>query len=203
MTAGETMLTVTDAADITGSAIGVAVNDKTSPLGPGDTVTLIDAVGGLTSDQDGQRALGIEGIAKIFEFDLTTDANNLYATVAEIMSNDQVKALSEGRAAGLSFLGQGSGLIMGPGLGSLIAATSAGGLAPFGAVGGGAFTEKTGSHVDVSGVSILAGLGWRAPLDPKAGSLVAGAFFEAGWGSYTSYNSFSNLPSVKGKGDTS
>jgi len=54
----------------------------------------------------------------------------------------------------------------------------------------------TGSHVDVSGVALMLGAA------KKIEALSVGAFFEAGWGSYDSYNSFNAAPTVKGSGDT-
>ncbi|MCL2076204.1 MAG: autotransporter-associated beta strand repeat-containing protein, partial [Betaproteobacteria bacterium] len=202
MAAGGTMLTVDGAADITNSAVAVGINGGSSDLKAGDTITLIDATGGLTANQGGSRAQGLQGIAKIFEFDLTTDADKLFATVASAQNNEQLKALSEGRAAGLAFVSQGADMIMGQGMGSLLSATRTDSIASFGAaIGGGSSRYKTGSHIDVDGVSMLVGLGLRTPRE--SGSIVAGAFFEAGWGNYSSRNSFNNAPSVKGKGDTS
>jgi hypothetical protein len=55
--------------------------------------------------------------------------------------------------------------------------------------------------VDVSGVSVMAGMAFGTDLD--LGRLTLGTFFEGGWGSYNSYNSFSNAASVDGDGDTS
>lgn len=48
---------------------------------------------------------------------------------------------------------------------------------------------------------MLAGL--AVGNDVGMGRLTLGAFFEGGWGSYDSHNSFSNYASVKGDGDTS
>jgi outer membrane autotransporter protein len=75
-------------------------------------------------------------------------------------------------------------------------------LAPFVVLSGGSSRYDTGSHVDVDGFHLLMGLAWRAPLEKKSGSLLAGVFFESGWSDYDSRNSFNNAPSVKGKGDT-
>lgn len=61
--------------------------------------------------------------------------------------------------------------------------------------------RQTGSHVDVDGFSMLAGL--ALGNDIGMGRLTLGAFFEGGWGNYDSHNSFSNYASVKGDGDTS
>jgi len=204
LAAGGTMMNVAYTADITGSTVRVGVDGGSSALDIGDTITLISA-GTLTGAAalDGTRAQGIQGIANIYSFDLSVLGNDLNATAAEVGANEQVKALSEGRAAGLAFLNQGADLLMGPGLSNLLGATQSPGLASFGAMSGGSSRYKTGSHVDVNGVSLILGLGWRVPMEPSSGSLVAGAFFEAGWGNYNSYNSFNSASSVKGKGDSS
>jgi outer membrane autotransporter protein len=91
---------------------------------------------------------------------------------------------------------------MGPGMYAALSATQRQnlGLAPFIVMGGGTSRYNTGSHVDVDGFSLMMGMAWRAAM--KSGSLVTGVFLESGWGSYDSYNSFNNAPSVKGKGDT-
>ena len=54
--------------------------------------------------------------------------------------------------------------------------------------------------MDVDGFSLMAGLAWNRRTD--YGTLLLGAFFEAGWGNYDSHNSFSGFASVKGDGDT-
>ncbi len=172
--------------------------------------------GGLTATGINTRAVGLQGIARIYDFDLTVDATSLYATaVGGPTDNPQTKALSEGRAGGMAFVTQGADLAAGQGMGSALAATSAHGgrggkggstggqsaVAGFGAMSGGSMRYNTGSHVDVNGFSLLTGLGWRNEL--PSGGLLLGAFFEAGWGNYDSHNSFSNVASVKGDGDTS
>ena len=204
MANGETALTVTGEADITDSTVRVGVNGGSSALEIGETVTLISA-GTLTgaADLDGTRAGGIQGIANIYKFDLSVVGDELFATAAERDSNAQLKALLEGRLAGLAFASQGYDLIVGPGMYAAMLETKrqGAGIVPFAVVGGGTNRYDTGSHIDVDGVHLLAGMAWRANI-AAASSLVTGAFFEAGWGSYDSRNSFNNLPSVKGKGDT-
>jgi hypothetical protein len=203
MAADETMLYVTGPVDITDSTIRVGVDGNSSALNIGDTITLINSDGGLTSDHDGTQAQGIQGIANIYTFDLSTlDDKFLFATAAGVKANEQTKALSEGKLAALAFVNQGADLILGPGMYGALLATQRQNLAlaPFFAMSGGTSRYDTGSHIDVDGFSMLAGLGWRAPLE--SGSLVTGAFFEAGWGNYDSYNNFNSAASVKGKGDT-
>ncbi len=215
MTAGQTMLTVNQgdglggAANISGSVVGVGINGGTTALNVNDRVTLINSATGLTATGINTKAVGLQGIARIYDFDLTTDANNLYATVVPLADGSAytvdpgVKSLSEGHLAGLVFVNQGSDLIIGQGMYSALRATQQGGLSAFGTGSGDWSRYNTGSHVDVSGFSMLTGLAWRQPLNEgKSGSLLAGAFFEGGWGNYNSYNSYSGFASVHGDGDT-
>ena len=214
LAANAVVLAVTGTADLTdgagrSSTVNVGIEGGSSPLKKGDRVILIDA-GTLTADSglnttaDGR---GMQGVTLIYDFTLLVEGNRLVGVVANGGTNPQLKSLSEGRAAGHAFLNQGSDLIIGPGMHSLLASAQGaapGGVVPFAAAGGGWSRYNTGSHVDVSGASILAGLGWRQPFNEgRAGSLLAGAFFEAGWGGYDSHNSFSNAASVKGDGDIS
>jgi len=196
MAAGDTMLVVGNTVDITNSKISIGINGGTSVLNVGDTITLMSTAG-LIADGINTRTYGLAGIAKIFEFDLSADADNLYAYVASETNNEQTKSLSEGKLGGMSFLNQGADLVAGQGIGSMLAATSnKNGAMGFGAVGGGQSRYNTGSHVDVRGVSLMTGIA------KKINSATVGAFIEAGWGNYDSFNSFNAAQSVKGKGDT-
>jgi autotransporter-associated beta strand protein len=80
-----------------------------------------------------------------------------------------------------------------------LAAGGALGMAGFTEVGGGSLKYKTGSHVDVDGYNLVAGL--ASGKDFAAGQLTVGAFVEYGEGDYSSYNSFAS-GRVKGQGDT-
>jgi len=195
---GETMLTVTETATLgTGAKVNVGIAGGSSPLQVGDTVILIDAdtLDGNLADYTANGS-GMQGITLKYEFDLDLDDKQLWATVTSVGVNGNLKALTQGRAAGHAFLNQGSDLIYGPGMNGILATTtSKKTLTPFFAAQGGKSKYDTGSHVDVSGVNILTGLAWRQPLD-KGSDLLVGAFFEAGWGSYDSYHSFAN-----GEGD--
>ena len=200
MVAGDTMLTVnTSAVNITGSTIGIGMAGGKSALNVGDTITLVDATtGGLTADQNGTQVKGNGGISKLYDFDLSVASNKLQATIAGVSANPQTKALSEGQLGGMSFLNQGSDLIASSGMSSMLAATSSsvGNAIAFSAVGSGKSEYETGSHVDVQGVSLMAGIAKKSELT------TAGIFLEAGQGNYDTYNSFNTAPSVKGSGDT-
>ena len=226
MAAGQTMLTVTNGnghilgigtpggpADINGATVNVGIEGGSSPLQQGNQVVLIDSTArGLTgtlanTTADGQ---GMQGVTLLYNFDLQILNDQLLATVAStgdipaVQVNPRAKALSEGRVAGHAFLNQGSDLIIGPGMYSILAQSKVeGGLVPFAVGQGGSSRYDTGSHVNVDGFSMMTGLAWRQPLNDKGSNILAGAFFEAGWGNYDSHNSFSNYASVKGDGDTS
>jgi outer membrane autotransporter protein len=142
---------------------------------------------------------GRTGMSLLYTFTLDDEG---VATVSKVRLNPQTKALAEGQTAGLAFLTQGSDLIAGSGMKAAVSgANAAHGLSAFAAVSGGRSRYDTGSHVDVSGVSLMAGLAFGTDLNP--GRLTLGAFFEGGWGSYDSYNSFRSAASVDGDGDTS
>lgn len=187
---------------------------------------------------------GGKGVSLLYTWQLRQDGERLTATVMNAPKvNPRIKALAEGRLAGLGFVNQGADLAAGTGMsaarnaGRNAARNAAGstdrnaagntdrnaagntdrdaagnaaghyggaaghyGLAPFFAAQGGTSCYATGSHVDVDGVSLMAGLAWNTRTEH--GSLLLGAFFEAGWGNYDSHNSFSQYASVHGSGDT-
>ncbi len=140
---------------------------------------------------------GIQGVSLRYGFDLSTDPNNLYATVNKVETNPQAKTFSEGRAGGLAFINQGADLLSNAGIAyALEAAQTEKHL--FSVISGGNSRYKSGSHVDVKGVNLLAGA--SAKLPNSSGNLLLTGFFEAGWGNYDSFNSFAD-GDVKGSGD--
>jgi hypothetical protein len=176
-------------------------------LQPGDNVALFRKLDGseyaITDDQlaglSGRTISGRKGISLLYEFALD---NTGTARVNSVRANPQTKALSEGRVAGAAFLNQGGDLLAYQGISAARAAADAKiGLSAFALTSGGWSRYNTGSHVDVSGVSLLAGLAIGGDL--PIGLITAGVFFEGGWGNYDSYNSFGGYGSVKGSGDTS
>ncbi|MBZ2171955.1 autotransporter outer membrane beta-barrel domain-containing protein [Nitratidesulfovibrio sp. SRB-5] len=206
--ANDTVLTVTDDSGVdirtpTGkpaTTVGVGIVGGGTPLSAGDTVTLIKATGagGLTADPTiANTTTGMQGISTVYAFALgVTGGNALEATVSSASDSHEGvrKSPSEGQAAGAAALTQGGDLAGGQGMTSArqtARVASAGGAAQggwggFGATSGGMSTYATGSHVDARGVSIMLGLAKRFGLD--GADLVAGPFFEAGVGSYDSYN---------------
>lgn len=122
--------------------------------------------------------------------------------------NPQSKAYSEGRVASLGFLRQGSDLIANSGIRAARTSVAENSnnmlqmnLVPFFVMDGSSNRYKTGSHADVDGFNIAAGLATGFELADKH-LVTIGAFFEYGRGTYNTFNSFTNFASVRGDGDT-
>jgi len=209
--AGDTMLSVTDTANIEGTKfdVGVQRGPNSLPLNVRDTVTLIDAtdgdlVGAFEGTVNGRTMGG--GIIYGYEFHVTTADKKVMAEVTRFVLDGSNKAYSEGFVSSVTLVTQGGDMIAGPGMSEAVDATQGAeaGVAPvlagFGAVSGGSMRINSGSHVDMRSVSLVAGFAWGRDFD--FGRPTLGAFFEYGTGSYDTYNSFAGSASVKGKGDT-
>jgi hypothetical protein len=138
------------------------------------------------------------GVSSIYTFDISANPNALLATVHSSFSNPRAKALSEGFIASAAFLNQSADFLVGEGFASALRSASAN-LHGFAALGGGSLRHETGSHVDVDGYTLIAGLTAHPTL--AAGDLTLGAFLEHGAGDYDTHNSFANAASVHGKGE--
>ncbi|WP_300707836.1 autotransporter outer membrane beta-barrel domain-containing protein [uncultured Desulfovibrio sp.] len=146
------------------------------------------------------------GVSVTHDLVIQTDATSIYAQVTSARFNPQTKALSEGHVSGTTLALQGADLAAGKGMeaaGRAVRASLAGGgkgVAAFGALSGGWSRYNTGSHIDVSGFSLLTGLAWGA--DSVLGQFTTGLFFEYGSAASGTYNSFSNAASVSGDGSS-
>ncbi|MDL2271614.1 autotransporter domain-containing protein [Desulfovibrio sp. OttesenSCG-928-I05] len=166
----------------------------------GDVITLLSAATGFSDGLTNPTQMeSSKGVTLLYSGDLVLGTNDLtYTITSDDYFNPRSNALSEGRVATVAFLNQGADLTAGQGM---IAARNAGnGLQAFAAGSVGESRYETGSHVDVQGMSFMAGLAWNAPT--AFGNLTLGAFFEAGDGTYDTHNSFSNAAAVNGDGDT-
>ncbi len=116
--------------------------------------------------------------------------------------NPQTKAVAESLIAPLALVNQGGDLIAGEGMRAAVNSDllPGGRMSAYFAASGGWSRYNSGSRVEVSGASIIAGLAWKPEL-PR-GRITFGPFFEAGWGSYNTDNSFSNAADVDGDGTT-
>ncbi|MDR1396189.1 MAG: autotransporter outer membrane beta-barrel domain-containing protein [Desulfarculales bacterium] len=184
---------------------GLTIAGGGQALQAGDSVTLIASE--TTSGNLESRTLQVsQGAALNYTVETQLEGNNVTARVAGNPAvAPETKSLSEGRLSGVTLVSQGADLIAGQGMDSALKAARAGeggegyGLASFAAISGGRSRYNTGSHVDMSSLSLLTGLSWGSDFTP--GRLTLGAFFEYGTGSYDTYNSFSNAASVHGDGD--
>lgn len=179
--------------DISNTQVGVAMQSG-GTLQTGDQVTLIRNDNGLNTDGLIQTNItAYQGISLEYEFDLGSDSNNLYATTRTVEVRDQTKAPLEGRVGAMAFTQQGADMIAGAAMEDI----RSGGTGAFGMIAGSDSRYNTGSHVDVDGVTLL--LGAKKGFQTQSGSLAAGAFFEAGWGNYDTYNNFGD-GNVRGTG---
>lgn len=138
-----------------------------------------------------------QGVSLRYGFDLSTDPNNLYATVNKVETNPQAKTFSEGRAGGLAFINQGADLISEAGIAAALEAAQTE-RHLFNVTSGSNLRYKSGSHVDVQGINLLTGA--SAYLPNNNGLLMLTGFFEAGWGNFDTYNNFADA-TVRGNGD--
>ena len=210
---GAVLLTLTQATDLTNGGRSpspdiqrIDVAGAASPLRVGDKVTLFRNDNGLTPGTLPTSVSGTQGVTLAYTYALSTTSTTLDATVTDTRFNPQTKALAEGHVSGTALALQGADLAAGKGLdaaGQAVRASRAGGgrgVAAFGALSGGWSRYNTGSHIDVSGFSLLTGLAWGA--DSVLGQFTSGMFFEYGSASTGTYNSFSNAASVSGDGST-
>ncbi|MDR1945578.1 MAG: hypothetical protein LBQ51_00180 [Desulfovibrio sp.] len=179
-TAGGIMLKVAGDADIDGSEVYLGFEGSRTLLKAGDTVTLLSARNQLASPAS-TRVQGQSGATLRYDFNIYTQGNELLATVASMSLMEQTKALSEGFLGGMGLMIMGADTLADQGIAGAVDAAKVGaaregsGLAGFGTVSGGRMRYNTGSHVDVSGFSLLAGLSLGQDLTP--GRLTLGAFF--------------------------
>jgi outer membrane autotransporter protein len=192
-------------ADIADARINVGMEGSRAPLKPGDSVVLINMENGTLAGDPKSSGTGMQGVTLRYELDIIKSDDRLLAEVRSAGLAEQTKALSEGYISGLSLVNQGADLVAGQGMENAVRAASAAsgsggrGFGAFGTLSGGFLRYNTGSHVNMSSLSLLAGLSLGADLAP--GRLTLGAFFEYGNGSYDTRNSFSNAASVHGDGD--
>ena len=195
--ADQTIVAV-NTADITGATIGMDDSNGRVSLAVGQSVKLIAASSGITGTTANSTVSGSLGVTLAYVFGLeVVDSNTLTATVISVGDAKESKALSEGFVSGTALVNQGADMAAGEGMARAVAAGAAGGS--FGAIGGGSVRTNTGSHVDVDGVSLMAGIAGGQQFD--AGWLTLGGFVEYGTGSYDTYNAFSGS-AVRGSGDS-
>lgn len=179
---GDTMLAIfgTGSVDLTGTNIAITGVETGSPLFVGDMVYLIDKTANTIAGFSGYSVN--QGVMLQYAFEHAADITDALAVrITSAGANPQVKAFSEGRLASMAFVNQGADFIANQAISRAVQDTQNGpNLTLFAIMGGGKSRYQSGSHIDVEGVSALAGLAWGQDLG--VGRLTLGGFFEAGWG---------------------
>jgi len=139
-----------------------------------------------------------------YEFDIfapQNDQNQLWAMVTKRDSNPQANAIIEGYLTGSILLNQTGDLVAESGMNNAVSAAGrCNGCGIFTAMSGNWSRYNTGSHVDMSGLSLMTGLSRGFNL--STGCMTLGTFFELGNGSCDTFNSFANAANVYGNGST-
>ncbi|MDO4839313.1 MAG: autotransporter outer membrane beta-barrel domain-containing protein [Desulfovibrionaceae bacterium] len=229
MNANETLLTLTDTAGTSIDGATVAVTKVANLYGAnggefknGDKVYLLKNENGLTTTNLTKKEVtGQTGVSLNYVLSIEEDENSLYLvrTGGTSNTNEGTKAIAEGAAAGGALINAGADAVISA-VGSLgsfggfqhASYSSAGSngrasadeetygnIFAFGYAQGSSLRHETGSSVNVSSVSLLAGLG--SGFNTGAGKLAVGAFFEYGKGSYTTNNSFDSRADIDGDGN--
>lgn len=180
---GDTMLFVTNAANLTGVTATVLLQGN-SVLDEGYKIALLDnTAGGLTGTADNGTSLAMLGSTVLYDFDIYTDSDILWAELTRAGASPRARALTASRLAPLAFLAQGADLVS-----SLeyleVSRDKESGGSVFAGVTGGSSTYEAGSggEIDVDGFSLIAGVMWDAAFGKN--NLQLRAFIEAGRGDY-------------------
>ncbi len=223
MNANETLLTLTDTAGTSIDGATVAVTKVANLYGAnggefknGDKVYLLKNESGLsTTDLIKKEVTGQTGVSLNYVLSIEEDENSLYLvrTGGSSTTNEGTKAIAEGAAAGSALINAGADAVIAAvgNLGNFGRPSfdnngrarddeeTYGNIFAFGYAQGSSLRHETGSSVNVSSVSLLAGLG--SGFKTGAGKLAVGAFFEYGKGSYTTNNSFDSRADIDGDGN--
>ena len=229
MTANETLLTLTDTAGTSIDGATVAVTKVVSLKGAdggefqaGNKVYLLKNENGLSANNLTKKEVtGKTGVSLNYVLSIEEDDTSLYLVRAagSDSTDEGTKAIAEGAAAGSALINAGADAVIAAvgSLGSFGSSQHAsyssagsngrasageetfGNIFAFGYAQGSSLRHETGSSVNVSSVSLLAGLG--SGFKTGAGNLAVGAFFEYGKGSYTTNNSFDSRADIDGDGN--
>jgi autotransporter-associated beta strand protein len=202
-------LKVTGDADISSSILSINMpSDIVNRLPLNHEFTLISVAGKLTAENVTLGDTVFADMTTLYSLGIKFDRSmdSLVGLYEITGAAHQTKAFSEGFVSSVALIGQAGDLVSGDGMKNATASAmgglsaGSGGPSSFGAVSAGSMRYETGSHVDVSGFSLMVGLSYAAKFE--ASTLTLGAFFEYGLGSYDTYNSFANAPNVHGSGDS-
>lgn len=192
-TAGETILTVTSTADVSGASIRASVYDSMK-MSPGDTITLIDGRSGLTAeDTDYGMMSGSSTVTDAAflrrEVNIRKDGDKVILEVPEdsvpsLLSD--TKLLAEAREASIETLWNASDMAAENYKEALDAyAAGSGGFMPYASIGGFDLRHETGSYIDTAGLNANIGFARQYEREDYVDTLMP--FFEYGRSNYTSH----------------
>lgn len=192
-TAGETILTVTSTADVSGASIRASVYDSMK-MSPGDTITLIDGRSGLTAeDTDYGMMSGSSTVTDAAflrrEVNIREDGDKVILEVPEdsvpsLLSD--TKLLAEAREASIETLWNASDMAAENYKEAVDAyAAGSGGFMPYASIGGFDLRHETGSYIDTAGLNANIGFARQYEREDYVDTLMP--FFEYGRSNYTSH----------------
>jgi hypothetical protein len=203
----DTMLTLstTGTVDMSDATIGVGVATSAYKLRKGDEFTVVYVPGGTlvtNTNMPDNVVSGMQGISTLYSFGLANiNDNQLVVKVLSAALNPQTKSLSEMQLAGLSLLDTGADLVAGTGFKSALQEGSEhkGKATVFGTMAGGKLKADTGSYVDARYFNMMAGV-TKADTWKNGSVFTKGLFVESGWGSYKTFNNFSDVADIRADG---
>lgn len=162
----------------------------------GDVSVLLANASNTSSTNDFLGSSIPSGATLIYDFERVDSSDSLAVRVSDIRTQPHLKALSESQLGALAFLNQNSDqLSMAARSLSDRSKNSDKKWLKFTEVSGGSSRYQTGSHVDVSGASLLTGVAHRIGK-----SSLLGMFAEGGWSSYNTVNPMESAPDVRSDG---
>ena len=196
-TAGETMLTVTGQADVSGAVI-TADPSGIESLKPGETVGLIHGDNDITAENTTYGLIGDNHITDenfiSYTMDIAKqDSNNIVIYIPENSKgviNPDTKLLPESREAATAALKNSASIVTDSAFGAAASAWDESGngctqFMPYAVVGGSDMRYETGSHVSVTGLAANVGFVKREKKDGQTPSChssnTAGATTQATW----------------------
>lgn len=176
----------------------------------GDQFVLMQATNTMTGQAQTENSTITQGISLEYDVEVTqNDANKqITATITNRSGGlpgrvkPQLKALSEGRMAGVMHTLQGADIVANDLQRSINIAQNQNSDLPFTTfitLEGQHNRYNSGSHIDLNTFNLATGISYRPE---NLTNLTVSAFIESGWGNYDSYNSFYNALAVHGKGHT-
>ncbi len=163
----------------------------------GDEVVLLKNTSGIDAEGISQSVTAAKGVTILYDAYIETNDDNteLLLKSRGKTVNPGTKAIAEGTASGLVLAGALVNTTI-----DLLRDLSFvnGAVTPFVHTQGSSMRYETGSSINMSTVSLAAGLGYG--IETGAGDLGIGAFFEYGKGAYTTSNSFDSRSDINGDG---